>query len=235
MGIGVGSGILLSGIFAALGIGIYRKRWWIRYNYFIARRIWSLKLREESQSREYTYDVFVCFNRHDDDWVSEVLRPKLEDEHGITLCLHYRDFELGHYITDLVIENIEKSRKTLLILSPHFVQSQWCMFEMRMAHQKLFTSGQDVLILAMLKPLRNVETSKTLKALLEHKNYLEWIDDEYGQKLFWARLIAGLDLPAAHPSRNVETNGPLSQTDEDLNAPLIQINNTSAAAYGALE
>ena len=64
-----------------------------------------------------------------------------------------------------------------------------------MAHQELFTNGQDVLLLAILKLLGNMEMSKSLKALLAHKNYVEWHDHKYGQKLFWEKLITTLNIP----------------------------------------
>ena len=147
--------------------------------------------------REFRYDVFVSYNRHDKDWVNEVLQPKLEDENGIRLCLHERDFEPSGEITELIIDSIENSRKTLLILSPHFVRSNWCTFEMRMAHQKLFRTGHDVLLLAILKPLDGVEITKTLKALLEQKTYVEWSEDQYGQKLFWKKT----NFSTRHPEK----------------------------------
>ena len=194
IGVGAGSGILLSVIIAGVVIVIYKKRWCIRYHYFIARNILA-NSRKQEILQEYQWDAFVSYNRHDKDWVDEILQPTLEDKHQIKLCLHERDFELGAMITEQIIGSIEDSRKTLLILSPHFIQSNWCKFEMNMAHQKLFTKGQDVLLLVILKPLDNVEISKTLRALLEKKTYVEWSDNPFGQKLFWAKLIKALEVP----------------------------------------
>ena len=235
IGIGVGSGILLSVIVAAVIKGIHQKRWWIRYHYFIARKMWIQHRRQEEESHEFRYDVFVSYNRHDKDWVDEILQPKLEDENGIKLCLHERDFELGGEITEQIIDSIETSRKTLLILSPHFVQSNWCKFEMKMAHAKLFRTGHDVLLLAILKNLDGVEITKTLKALLEQKTYVEWSENQYGQKLFWAKLIAALNIPKRPAAMRIEVDGSgtagIQQDDdagtrdhitEDVEAPLMQ-------------
>ena len=217
IGVGVGSGILFSIVVTSIIIGIYRKRWWIRYHYFIAKKMWLHHRKQEEEMREFRYDAFVSYNRHDKDWVDEILQPKLEDENSIRLCLHERDFELGGEIMEQVIDSIENSRKTLLILSPHFVRSNWCKFEMRMAHQKLFRTGHDVLLLAILKPLDGVEITKTLKALLEQKTYVEWSEDQYGRKLFWAKLIAALDIPKRPAAQGREEEG-----TDDVEAPLIQ-------------
>ena len=217
IGIGVGSGAAVTIVIGVFIIMIYRKRWWFRYRYFIARKLWSDKRRKDQESREFRYDLFVAYNRHDKNWVDETLQPKLETEHGIRLCLHERDFELGGEISEQIIDCIESSQKTLLILSPNFVRSTWCKFEMRMAHYKLFRTGHDVLLLAILKPLGGVEISKTLKALLEQKTYVEWSEHQYGQKLFWAKLISVLNIPG-RPATIEENVGERNRAFNDMEA-----------------
>jgi len=56
------------------------------------------------------------------------LLPKLERE-GLHLCIDYRDFDIG--VPSLInMENaIKRSRKTLLILTPSWVTSEWTAFE----------------------------------------------------------------------------------------------------------
>ena len=193
--VGVASGVVLSSIIASLIIWVYRKRWWIRYHYFIARQMWINRKKQDEQGREFRYDLFVAHSSCNQGWVDDVLQPKLEDENGIKLCLHQRDFELGGHITDLIIDSMENSRKILLLLSPHFIKSHWCKFEMSMAIWKLIRKGHGVLLLAILEPLDGVRISKTLRELLEQRNYGEWSNDQYGQKLFWAKLLAALNSP----------------------------------------
>ena len=232
IGIGVGSGILLTVIVASVIKFIYRKRWWIRYHYFIARNMWIQSRKQEEESNEFRYDVFVSYNKHDKDWVDEVLQPKLEGENRIRLCLHERDFELGGEIMEQVIDSIEKSRKTLLILSPHFVQSNWCKFEMKMAQAKLFRTGHDVLLLAILKPLDGVEITKTLKELLEQKTYVEWSEDQYGQKLFWKKLIAALNIPKRWATVSIEEDGVGAVRIDEDGAGAVRIEEDGAGAVG---
>ena len=131
--------------------------------------------------------------------MDDELQPKLEDEHNLKLCLHHRDFMPGELITEQIVCSIEKSRNTLLILTPNFLASTWCQFEMQMAQNKLFSEGKDVLLLALLKPLPKVGISKTLKSLLEQKTYIEWSEDEYAQKLFWAKLLEAIKAPRDEP------------------------------------
>ena len=69
-----------------------------------------------------------------------------------------------------------------------------------MAQSRLFTSGKDVILLALLEPLPDRMVSKTLKGLLETKTYVEWIEnDTYGQKLFWEKLYESVKAPIPEP------------------------------------
>ena len=43
--------------------------------------------------------------------------------------------------------------------------------------------------------------TKTLRFLLSSKTYLEWTEDETGQRLFWKRLTREIDRPALAPPR----------------------------------
>jgi hypothetical protein len=64
-----GSGVLSSIIAGAVVIAIYRRRWRIRYHYFIAIRMLLQKRKQDEQSRDYRWDVFVSYNHRDEDWV----------------------------------------------------------------------------------------------------------------------------------------------------------------------
>ena len=137
---------------------------------------------------QYDYDVFVAYNWQDGYWVHGPLINELERKGPFKLCIHQRDFIPGEYIEDVIAEKIGKSRKTLLVLSPNFIQSNWCHFEMQMARNRLFEEGKDVLILVILEPLPTGTVNKTLSQLLSQKVYLEWTLDLEGQELFWRRL-----------------------------------------------
>ena len=200
VGIGFACASVVIIIILLLALTIYRKRWWFRYQYFLAHRVWKNYHKIETLDTSFEYDLFVSYNQHDYQWVDKVLQPKLEDELGLCLCLHHRDFRLGEIITEQIVESIESSKKTLFILSKSFLASTWCHFEIRMAQSRLFTSGKDVILLALLEPLPDHMVSKTLKDLLETRTYVEWTEsDTYGQKLFWEKLYESVKAPITQP------------------------------------
>ena len=153
VGISVSGALLLAGMIAWCGITLYRKRWWLRYRYFTVTKMYKQRQQQQEAQRNYEYDAFVSYNRRDELWINTELQPKLEDEFGLKLCLHQRDFELGGHIMEHITSSIANSRKTLLILSPNFLASNWCHWEMNLAHCRLGITGQDVLMLAILSPM----------------------------------------------------------------------------------
>ncbi len=194
--------IILTAVFSALSattlvfviLLCYRKRWAVRF-YIHAAKIALGKAEDRNKkldSKKYTYSAFVVYSSEDRRWVHDVLMKKLEGEHNMRLCIHYRDFKPGYFIEDTIVESIDRSRKTILILSPDFLKSNWCYFEYKMARQVLVTERRDVLVLVILKSLPTEGLSRTLSKLLQKKTYLEWTTDPDGQKLFWDQMVRTL-------------------------------------------
>ena len=152
----VAAGVLLTVIVVGFGMFLYRKRWWFHYKYYLITKMFKQRQQQQEAQRNYEYDAFVSYNSRDELWINEELQPKLEDEFGLRLCLHQRDFVLGGDIMEQITSSIENSRKTLLILSPNFLASTWCHWEMNLAHSRLGNTGQDVLMLAILSPMSKV-------------------------------------------------------------------------------
>ncbi|MBN1979333.1 MAG: toll/interleukin-1 receptor domain-containing protein [Anaerolineae bacterium] len=74
------------------------------------------------------YDAFISHSRHDKEWVRDWLLPRLE-ENGLRICVDFRDFALGAPITTEIEQAVQQSRKTLLVLTPNYLDSEWAEFE----------------------------------------------------------------------------------------------------------
>ncbi len=194
------------GIFAIIGIifFLYKKRWKLRYLIHAARENWRNRPPNGNYNMvaQYTYDAFVAYSTHGEEraWVHTTLREKLEEEHGLKLCMYYRDFKLGRDLADTIVEAINASSKTLLILSPTFLNSGWCEFEVRMAHEKVVKERRDSIILVIFNKLERPGTRipRKLARLLEKKIYIEWTRDPDGEKLFWMRLVKAIRKDAPY-------------------------------------
>ena len=77
-----------------------------------------------------TYDVFISYSHHDRDrdWVCNWLLPRLEGA-GLRVCIDFRDFEVGAPSLVNMEQAVERSRKTLLVLTPNWLESEWTDFE----------------------------------------------------------------------------------------------------------
>eukprot|EP00069_Balaena_mysticetus_P011938 bmy_07386T0 len=143
------------------------------------------KTTQEQLKRNIQFHVFISYSEHDSAWVKYELIPKVEKEDGsVLICLHEGNSDPGKSITEDTINCIEKSYKSIFVLSPNFVQTEWCHYELYFAHHNLFHECSDYIILILLEPipLYCIPTRyPKLKTLMEKKAYLEWPKDRPSQ------------------------------------------------------
>ncbi|XP_066405126.1 toll-like receptor 2 type-1 [Molothrus aeneus] len=146
--------------------------------------------------KDVCYDAFVSYSENDSEWVENTMVQELEQAcPPFRLCLHKRDFVPGKWIVDNIIDSIEKSRKTLFVLSEHFVQSEWCKYELDFSHFRLFDENNDAAILILLEPIQSKAIPKRfckLRKIMNTKTYLEWPASEQQQQVFWENLKGAL-------------------------------------------
>ncbi|NXO89456.1 TLR1 protein, partial [Certhia brachydactyla] len=158
------------------------------------------------------FHAFISYSERDSLWVKNELIPNLEKGDGcIQLCQHERNFIPGKSIVENIIDCIEKSYKSIFVLSPNFVQSEWCHYELYFAHHKLFSENSNSLILILLEPIPPYlipARYHKLKALMAKRTYLEWPKERSKRALFWANLRAAIsiNLPKADESWYEETD-----------------------------
>ncbi|XP_044939205.1 toll-like receptor 2 isoform X3 [Mustela putorius furo] len=146
--------------------------------------------------RDVCYDAFVSYSEHDSYWVENMMVQELEHfDPPFRLCLHKRDFIPGKWIIDNIIDSIEKSHKTIFVLSENFVKSEWCKYELDFSHFRLFDENNDAAILILLEPIEKKAIPQRfckLRKIMNTKTYLEWPTDETQQEGFWLNLRTAL-------------------------------------------
>ena len=187
-------------------IGLLCKyRWHIKYKLHLLLRNYRPfpDLEEEFEMIEgngpIQYHAYVAYNdesRRDKDWVLDNLQPNIEDgSEPFQLCIKCRDFVGGRPLIEMISERIDQSRKTILVLTPQFIASEWCYHEMETAQMLLFQQDRDVLVLVLLENIPEHKITISLRKLLCKKKYLKWPKDRAGQGLFWQRLREELKTP----------------------------------------
>ncbi|NXP71744.1 TLR21 protein, partial [Ramphastos sulfuratus] len=151
---------------------------------------------KRAPAKDICYDAFVSYSENDSDWVENIMVRELEQAcPPFRLCLHKRDFVPGKWIVDNIIDSIEKSHKTLFVLSEHFVQSEWCKYELDFSHFRLFDENNDAAILVLLEPIQSKAIPKRfckLRKIMNTKTYLEWPLEEEKREMFWENLKGAL-------------------------------------------
>ena len=177
-------------------------RWHIQYRLFLLfhrRRNFQNNLVDddiEDEDGPPRYDAYVTYHRQDEDWVGDELEANIEGgEEPFRLCIKNRDIQAGRLIFNAISQCIQRSRKILVILSPCFVDDNWCHFQLNMAHHRVLEENSSVLIFIILEDIPNNKLTLLLRQLFCKAKCLKWPADEYGRNLFWQRLREELKRP----------------------------------------
>lgn len=185
--------------------------WYLRmiWEWTRAKHRARISARREDQAGA-EFHAFVSYSQHDAEWVQNSLLPNLEGPAGgLRICHHERHFVPGQTIVQNIISCVEKSRRSVFVLSSHFVKSEWCHYELYFASHQHLSQGSDSVVLVLLEPLpQYLIPSKyyQLKSMMSRHTYLEWPQDRAKHRLFWANLRAALqaNLPNAAAAQQQE-------------------------------
>ncbi|XP_055745498.1 toll-like receptor 13 [Salvelinus fontinalis] len=163
---------------------------------FYITRGWLEEAVFRNNKRRYRYDAFVSYSGKDERWVVEELLSNMEQRGPpfLRLCLHSRDFQLGKDIVDNITDCLYSSRRTVCLVSRHYLRSNWCSLEMKLATDRLRVEQRDILILVFLEDIspHQLSAHHRLARLVKTRTYLDWPKEPEQYQDFWDRLWATL-------------------------------------------
>lgn len=77
---------------------------------------------------QYEFDVFLSFSEEENNFVTEILVPFLEDNCHLRICVPNRDFAPNRSIFSSYVDNIQKSRKVIIVLSQSYIGDARCIY-----------------------------------------------------------------------------------------------------------
>ncbi|MGO9599306.1 MAG: TIR domain-containing protein [Isosphaeraceae bacterium] len=134
----------------------------------------------------YDYDVFISYSSRNKHWVRGELLARIEKA-GLRACIDFRDFTRGAPSIVAMQDAVLKCRKTLVILTPEYVESEWAEIENIMV-QTLSPANRDLRLIPLLK----AECEKPLRiGALTHVDFTDGADLD----LAWRQLLTALGAP----------------------------------------
>ncbi|XP_052853733.1 LOW QUALITY PROTEIN: protein toll [Drosophila gunungcola] len=139
---------------------------------------------EEELDKDKTYDAFISYSHKDEELIGKLL-PKLESgPHPFRICLHDRDWLVGDCIPEQIVRTVDDSKRVIIVLSQHFIDSVWARMEFRIAYQATLQDRRKRIIIILYRELEHMNgIDSELRAYLKLNTYLKW-----GDPLFWSKL-----------------------------------------------
>lgn len=178
--------VILALLLFIVSILYYRNKQTVTaYIYIHFYKVFLCFFNEEELDENKTFDAFISYSSADREIAMNLL-DKLEKGDGprFKLCIHERDWLAGNLISWNIVNSVQNSRKTILVLSKAFLESVWFQVEFHTAYYQMMEDRIDRLIVIVNGELPKKETlDKDLQFLLSTKTYLEW-----GERWFWEKL-----------------------------------------------
>ncbi|GJQ74436.1 Tl [Trypoxylus dichotomus] len=176
-----------------------------KYEYHVKVWIYSKPIlmrfvAEDSLDRDKVYDAFVSFSHKDEAFVcNELVRELEKGPNPYKLCIHDRDWIVGDYIRKQIVDSVEKSRRTIIVLSRHFLESEWATIEFKTAHKQAMEERRHRLIVILYGDLDPQSIKdEDLRVYLSTNTYVQW-----GDAFFWKKLRNALPHKKEEPCNAV--------------------------------
>lgn len=160
-------------------VWIYSKSW--------ARIFFS----EDLIDKDKPYDAFLSYSPADAQFVEEVLLTGLEapgnPEHKYKCLVPSRDWNIGEMIPEQIVQSVQTSRRTVIVISKAYIESMWSKLELRAAHtQAMEDKTQRVILIVIGQLPAPADMDSSLAKYLTMNTYLDSQDPWFWQKLRYA-------------------------------------------------
>ncbi|XP_060560489.1 protein toll-like [Ruditapes philippinarum] len=145
--------------------------------------------------RKLSFDIFIPHSCEDDDVIKKIVDYLENHDPPYSVCIGEKNFKPGLTISENILDAIESSQTTLLVISNNFLRSTWCNMEFREAHMRFLRDRNINMVLIVLEELDTKLICKELKIYMDTHVYIQYTDNQ-----FWAKLLQSLPIITDPPS-----------------------------------
>ena len=186
---------LVSTGLAVLGILIicFHHRWLLKYKFFLLKLaiLGYREIQDNHDRGDFEYDINVMFMGDDKDFAEAIFMPAWRERLPNYNRIAFGDHNLlrGMYYLDAVYRNVEKSFKTILMISRAALQDHILMTKFRIAVNHVTDTQTQNIILVFIEDIPDEELPHLLRLYLSGQGaYLRWQESEQGQNQFWDKV-----------------------------------------------
>lgn len=145
----------------------------------------------------YEFDAYISYADDDYQWVLHHLMPDIDSGElseevrfsgEFKLYFKERDETAGSHIISNISDNIEKSKKVIIVLTEKYLSSALHQFEIELAVRLKFERVIEDIIVINVGGVRYKRIPKSLQRKISKDEFLLWENEENAIKVFKERL-----------------------------------------------
>ena len=148
---------------------------------------WCCQTKHNVLKRNKEYDAFVCYcyeGGEDSDFAEKIIPQELEEKHGLSLCIHRRDFKAGWDIKWNIMNAIRNSNSAIISMSQDYMNSLWCVEEFEDCYMENMKDPAFKLFVVLMQPADALDiTNEYIKSFFTKKTYVERKDPKLFRKI----------------------------------------------------
>ncbi|XP_046346246.1 toll-like receptor 4 isoform X2 [Haliotis rufescens] len=138
--------------------------------------------------QDFSKDAYIAHLEQDIEFVMQELRTVLEERHELRLILPDRDFLPGSFVADNVVESINKSWKTVLVVSDDFLGDPWSYFIMKSTTYYISNMNPNRVILLLVGDVNHGRLPELLLNVTAEEDIIEMEELPDPNSAVWLRI-----------------------------------------------
>ncbi|XP_046570528.1 toll-like receptor 3 [Haliotis rubra] len=147
--------------------------------------------------QDFNKDAYIAHSDQELQFVMQDLRIGLEEILGLKLILPERDFLPGPFVADHVVESINRSWKTVLVVSDDFLDDPWSYFIIKSTTYYISNLNPNRVILLLVGDVNHGRLPELLLNVTDEEDIIQLDDFPDPHSDVWVRVRDRILTPAA--------------------------------------